>query len=121
MCSESPAPLPRPHLPQIPTIRTTPRPPRREQESFPATALGVLPTPLPNMHSLTLTAVRYGSDTCDEQESWVMSRLFGSTGSGLGETAPECVLPTTWVNVDTYPRGFLQESVNRTGPARYLD
>jgi hypothetical protein len=68
MCSESPAPLPGPHLPQIPTIRTTPRPPRREPESFPATALGVLPTPLPSMHSLTLTAVRYGSDTCGEQE-----------------------------------------------------
>lgn len=95
MCSESPVPLPRSHLPQIPTIRITQRPPRREQESFPATALGVLPTPLPNMHSLTLTAVRYGSGTYDEQERWVMSRFFGSTGPGLGETAPECMLPTT--------------------------
>lgn len=50
-----------------------------------------------------------------------MSRLCGCTGPGLGETAPECMSSTYMVTTDTYPGCFLQESVNRTGPACYLD
>lgn len=47
-----------------------------------------------------------------------MSRLYGNTGL---ETVPEYMLPTARITAGTYPRGFLQESMNCTGPARYLD
>lgn len=50
-----------------------------------------------------------------------MFGLYGNMGSGLEETAPECMYQLTWLTADTYPRGFLQESVNRTRPACHLD
>lgn len=59
--------------------RDHPRPPRREPSpSQPQPRVCV--QPLPSMHSLTLTAVLYGSDTCGEREG---------DGSGPGPMGAE--------------------------------
>ena len=77
---------------------------------------------LPSMHSLTLTAVRYGSDTCGKQEGeGAGPGSMGAEAQGWERQHLSICCPRTWETADTYPRGFLQESVNHTGPACYLD